>query len=113
MTYREQYKCMSQLQSYQQTVLYLILVQQKILQSLVSCTKRHCQNWKRGNIGELLTNNCKPIPLGTETVKSTAGTLKSIDHVEGSNSFTSFHVSTQYSAGKQVEAWAHRLACSV
>ena len=39
-------------------------------------------------------------PLSTETVKSTTGTLESIDHIKGSNGFTSFQVRTQYSAGK-------------
>ena len=56
------------------------------------------------------TDNCKPIALGTETVKSTAGTLESIDHVKGSNSFTSFH---EHSTCEHIEEWAHRLACSV
>ena len=37
----------------------------------------------------------KPIALSTEAVKSTARTFESIDHVKGSNGFTSFQVSTQ------------------
>lgn len=43
---------------------------------------------KCADIDELLTNNCTSISLGTETVKSAAGTLKSIDHVKCSNGFT-------------------------
>ena len=53
----------------------------------------------------------KTTTLSTETIKGAAGTLESIDHIKGSDSFTSFFVSIQVSEYK--EARAHRLACSV